>query len=99
MTEQNGYIRAISIYQNDQILSEQVIIGKRHTVVIPKSIRSKVGITEGQKVLIRVEKGRVVMEPLPEDPYRVIGEIVGRPYDENVDEKKAEKWLRKYARR
>lgn len=80
-------------------MSEQAVIGKRHTIVIPKSIRSKVGMTEGQMVLVRVEHGRVIIEPLPEDPYQVLGEIVGPPYDERVDEKNVERWLKRRANR
>lgn len=54
--------------------------------MIPKSIRKLLKIEEGQRLLI---------EPLPADPYKVLGEVVGRPYEEKADEKRAEKWLRK----
>ncbi|RLF17874.1 MAG: AbrB/MazE/SpoVT family DNA-binding domain-containing protein [Thermoprotei archaeon] len=78
-------------------MSVIVRVGKRHTVVIPKEIREKVGIKEGSKLLLRVDKNMVIMEPLPDDPFKVLGEIIGEPYREEVDEKKAIKWLMKDA--
>lgn len=80
-------------------MSEQVTVGRRHTIVVPKSIRSKVKLKEGQMVLVKVEEGKIVIEPLPEDPYRTLGEVIGEPYDEREDEKRAEEWLKKHARR
>jgi len=78
-------------------LSEQAVIGKRHTIVIPKSIRSRLNLEEGQRIIVRVEDGRIVIEPLPKDPYKILGEIIGEPYNESKDEKKVERWLKKHA--
>jgi len=33
--------------------------------VIPKSVRTELGLEEGQDVLVTVEKGRIVIEPFP----------------------------------
>ena len=78
---------------------EEAVVGKRFTIVIPKSVREAIGLREGQRVLVRAEAGRVVIEPLPDDPYRVLEEVVGEPYDEVSDEEKAEEWLRRHAGR
>ncbi|RLE79433.1 MAG: AbrB/MazE/SpoVT family DNA-binding domain-containing protein [Thermoprotei archaeon] len=78
---------------------EEAFIGKRYTLVIPKSVREEVGLKEGQRVLVRAEAGKVIIEPLPSDPYRVLGEIIGEPYDEAKEEEKAKKWLEKHAGR
>jgi len=79
------------------LTSELIVVGKRHTIVIPKSIRERVKLVEGQRLIIRVEGQRLIIEPLPQNPYRVLGEVVGQPYNEEVDEKKAEKWLKEHA--
>jgi len=78
-------------------MSEVAIIGRRYTLVIPKSIRRKLDLKEGQKVLIRLEKGRILIEPLPSNPLSVLEEVVGEPYEERKDEAKAERWLRNRA--
>ncbi len=80
-------------------MSEQVAIGKRFTIVIPKLIRKKLELKEGQSLLVRVEEAKLVLEPLPGDPYEVLKRVIGEPYEEQRDEKKAERWLRSHARR
>jgi len=80
-------------------MSEESVIGRRYTLVIPKTVREELGLVEGQGVLIRVEGGRIVIEPLPCDPYRVLEEVVGESYEEGREEPKAEEWLRSHAGR
>ncbi len=80
-------------------MSEQVAIGKRFTIVIPKQIRKKLELKEGQSLLVRVEEAKLVLEPLPRDPYDVLKRVIGEPYEERRDEKKAERWLKSHARR
>ena len=79
-------------------MSVIVKVGRRYTVVIPKEIREKIGIKEGSKLLLRIDKDTIIMEPLPDDPFRVLEEIIGEPYKEEVDERKAIRWLMKNAR-
>ncbi|RJX15171.1 AbrB/MazE/SpoVT family DNA-binding domain-containing protein [Candidatus Bathyarchaeota archaeon] len=74
----------------------EVVIGRRYTVVIPKSVREKIDIKEGQKVLVKVEENRIIIEPLPSNPYSILERIIKEPYNER-EEAKIEKWLRKYA--
>ncbi len=80
-------------------MSEQVTIGKRFTIVIPKPIRKKLELKEGQSLLIRVEETKLVLEPLPAAPYDVLKRVIGEPYNEQKDEKKAERWLKSHASR
>ncbi len=80
-------------------MSEQVAIGKRFTIVIPKLIRKKLELKEGQSLLARVEETKLVLEPLPGDPYDILERVIGEPYVERRDEKKAERWLKSHARR
>jgi len=80
-------------------MSEEQVIGRRFTVVIPKSIRKELTVREGQRILIRIEKGKIVIEPLPFDPYSIMEEIVGESYDESKEESRAEEWLKSHAGR
>jgi AbrB family looped-hinge helix DNA binding protein len=80
-------------------MSEESIIGRRYTLVIPKAVREELTLKEGQRVLIRVENGRIVIEPLPWDPYEVLEKIVGEPYEEEREEARAERWLKSRAGR
>lgn len=74
-------------------------IGRRYTLVIPKAVREELTLKEGQRVLIRVEDGRIVIEPLPWNPYKVMEEVVDEPYEEGRDEARAERWLKNRAGR
>jgi AbrB family looped-hinge helix DNA binding protein len=80
-------------------MSEDTVIGKRFTLTIPKSIREDINLQEGQRVLIRIEGGKIIIEPLPMDPEAVLKEIVKESYKEESDEKLAEEWVTKHAGR
>lgn len=80
-------------------MSEEVKIGRKYAVVIPRNVRKKLGLKEGQRALVREEVGRVVIEPLPDDPYQVLRQTLGNfSYTESKYERKAERWLRRVAR-
>lgn len=76
-----------------------MVIGKQSTLRIPKTILEKLSLKEGQRVLIRVEAEKLVLEPLPlaQDPYEVLAQVVGAPYEEAVDEPEAEAWVKRHA--
>jgi AbrB family looped-hinge helix DNA binding protein len=82
------------IFRIVTIMSEESVIGRRYTLVIPKAVREKLTLKQGQRVLIRVEGKKIVIEPLPWDPYKVLEDIVGEPYEEGKEEAKAEEWLK-----
>jgi len=80
-------------------MSEEVTIGRRFSFVIPKRVRENLGLREGQRVLVRHEGEVIVVEPLPEDPYKELSEALGDfSYSEEKYEKRAEEWLKKVAR-
>ncbi len=68
-------------------------------MVIPKSIREEVGLQEGQRALVHVEDGKIVIEPFPGDPFKTLDKVIREPYDEAREEKRVERWLRKHAGR
>ncbi len=41
--------------------------------------------------------GKIILEPLPDDPYSILDKIIKEPYKEEIDEKKAEEMLLKNA--
>ena len=45
-----------------------VITSKRGQIVIPQTIRKKLQITSGKKLLIKAEGNRAILVPLPDDP-------------------------------
>ncbi len=74
-------------------LSEIVRIGKRYTIVIPKTIRQKLGLKEGQLSEIKLEKGKIVIIPKAMDPFHRLSELIGDIEYNEETERKAEKWL------
>ncbi|RLI77499.1 AbrB family transcriptional regulator [Archaeoglobales archaeon] len=76
------------------MLEETIKVGKKNIVVIPSKIRKKVGIREGDLLKIKVEGDKILLEKLSSEPFKVLADVIGEPYIEEVDEVKAEKWLR-----
>jgi len=79
-------------------MSETTIVGKRYAVVVPKSVREKVKLEEGQRVWIRARDDKIIIEPLPRDPSAVFAELIPDQYSEEKYDKKAEEFLAKHAR-
>jgi AbrB family looped-hinge helix DNA binding protein len=79
------------------MLEENAKVGKKYIVVIPSKIRRKIGLKEGEMLRLRLEENHIVMERLA-DPFKTLAEVIGEPYEEEVDEKKAERWLRDASR-
>jgi AbrB family looped-hinge helix DNA binding protein len=80
-------------------MSEESVVGRRHTVVIPKAVRDRLALKEGQRVMVRAEGGKIVIEPLPCDPLKVLEQVLGAPYKEGVEERRAEEWVKRHAGR
>ena len=74
--------------------SDVVRVGKKFTLVIPKKVREMLGIKEGDLLSVKVKEGKIIMEPKKSDSFQVLERIIGKPYDERRDEKKAEEWLK-----
>lgn len=79
-------------------MSATTKIGKRYTVVVPKSVREKVNLEEGQNVRVKAEGNQIVIEPLPKEPLKVFAKLIPDTYSEEKYEKKAEEALTKNAR-
>lgn len=79
-------------------MSVIVRVGKRYTIVIPKEIRSRVKLREGDQVLVYVVGKSIIIEPLPNDPFKTLEKTLPKQYIEREAEEKAFKWLIKHAR-
>lgn len=65
------------------MVEEEVKVTRKYQVTIPKSVRSKVGIRIGDKLTVRSEAGRIIME-IPEyvsNPSEVLWNLFGEPLD------------------
>jgi len=54
-------------------MSETARIGKKAQLVIPKSIRERINITEGDKVFIDVVDNIIVITPVPKNISELSG--------------------------
>jgi AbrB family looped-hinge helix DNA binding protein len=77
---------------DDMSRAEVVRVGRRYTVVVPKHLREKLGLKEGDLLRIRIEEGKLILERVA-NPFKVLEEIIGEPYSEEKEEKEAERWL------
>lgn len=41
-------------------------------VVIPKSVRTRLGIELGSRLLLQVKEGGILLKPLPKDPIKAL---------------------------
>lgn len=48
------------------VLILEVTVGRRRTIVMPKRVAEMLGIGEGSRLELRVENGRIVLEPIPD---------------------------------
>jgi len=78
---------------------EIVRIGKRYTIVIPKKIREALGLKEGQKLVMRVSNNAIIMEPLPDDPFKVFERILGDFEYTRETRREAEEYLLKMVKK
>ena len=77
-----------------KVMSEKLVkVGKKFTVVIPLEIRKKVKLREGDIVKMRAENDKIIIEKA-EDPYKILERVIGKPYSEKIDEKRAERFLK-----
>ncbi len=72
-------------------MSEMARIGKKAQLVIPKSIRKRVNITEGDKVFIDVINDTIVITPVPKNISELSGIAKGL-YKEDYSAKERDNW-------
>lgn len=68
---------------DDFMVKEKVKVTRKYQVTIPQSVRSKLGIQIGDKLIVRSEARRIIME-IPEyvsNPSEVLWNLFGKPLD------------------
>ncbi len=69
-------------------------VGRKFEIVIPKNVRERVNIEEGDLLEVEVEENKIILKKVKYNPYEVLKRVVGESYNEEIDEKKAERWLK-----
>ena len=67
-------------------MSIVVRVDRKGRVVIPKDLREKVGIREGSLVQVRVEGGRVVIEPVGSIAIKYYASVKIKRWPKDLDE-------------
>jgi AbrB family looped-hinge helix DNA binding protein len=68
-------------------------IGKRFSVIIPKEIREKLGLKEGDTIIIKKKESDIVISTEKISPFKKLANLLGTfPYNEKVEEE-TEKFL------
>jgi len=73
---------------------EEVTVTRKYQITIPKKTRSKLGIEIGDKLLVKEEEGRIVIE-IPErvtDPSAFLWNLSKKPMDIDVVKLVEESW-------
>jgi len=65
----------------------------RYRLTLPKEVRKRFRIVEGQKFFLVPHGDDLIMKAVPEDPSKEMSKITGNFQFNKKDRKKAEKWL------
>ena len=78
-------------------LKEEVKVTRKYQVTIPESVRSKLGVKIGDKLIVRSEKKRIIMEASKRisNPSDSLWCLFGKPLDVDAVKLIEESW--KYA--
>jgi len=77
---------------------EEVKVTRKYQVTIPESVRSKLGVKIGDKLIVRSEAKRIIMEaPLHiSNPSDVLWNLFGKPLNIDATKLVEESWKRTY---
>ncbi|MHB1867956.1 MAG: AbrB/MazE/SpoVT family DNA-binding domain-containing protein [Nitrososphaerales archaeon] len=70
-----------------------VRLDRRHRVTLPKEVRKRFRVVEGQKFFLIPSGDDLIMKSVPKDPSKELSKIVGDFQFDKEDRKNAEKWL------
>lgn len=60
-------------------------LSSKHQIVIPREAREKLGLRAGDRLHVRVEGDRIVMERVPADPVAELEGLFEGAYGEDSD--------------
>lgn len=76
------------------VTKEEVKVTRKYQVTIPESVRSKLGVKIGDKLIVRSEAKRIIME-IPEhiqNPSNALWNLFGKPLDIDATKLIEESW-------
>lgn len=60
-------------------LTMEIRVGRKRTIVIPKSVAEALGIDEGSRLILEVRSGCIILKPVPDAIYlSLYGEKIAR---------------------
>ncbi|MHA1265864.1 MAG: AbrB/MazE/SpoVT family DNA-binding domain-containing protein [Candidatus Helarchaeota archaeon] len=71
----------------------KIRIGKRFSVIIPKEIREKLGLKEGDLITIKKSENKIIITPEKISPFKKLANLVGDIRYNDETKKEAEKYL------
>ncbi|MHA1589721.1 MAG: AbrB/MazE/SpoVT family DNA-binding domain-containing protein [Candidatus Njordarchaeales archaeon] len=72
-----------------------VTVSRKYQVTIPKDIREKLGIKVGDKVIVRLEDKRIIIEPIVKEkdkPLKRLLSLIDKPLDIDAVKLVEESW-------
>ncbi len=75
-------------------MSEEVKVTRKYQVTIPESVRSKLGVKIGDKLIVKSENKRIIMEPAKRvsNPSDALWNLFGKSLDVDATKLVEESW-------
>jgi len=79
-------------------VKEEVKVTRKYQVTIPESVRSKLGVKIGDKLIVKSENKRIIMEASRHvsNPSDVLSNLFGKPLSINATKLVEESWKETY---
>lgn len=76
------------------VLSEEVKVTRKYQVTIPERVRTKLGVKIGDKLTVKSEDKRIIMETTThiENPSNALWNLFGKPMDVDATRLVEESW-------
>src|SRR4030042_879415 len=81
-----------------ETLHDEVKVTRKYQVTIPESVRSELGVKIGDKLVVKAENKRIIMEAPKHvsNPSDVLWNLFGTPIDVNATKPVEESWKKTY---
>jgi AbrB family looped-hinge helix DNA binding protein len=81
-------------FMGSLVTKEEVKITRKYQVTIPESVRSKLGVRIGDKLIVRSEGKRIIMETpqIVSNPSDVLWNLFGKPLNIDATKLVEESW-------
>ena len=78
------------------VAKEEVKVTRKYQITIPKSVRSKLGVKIGDRLIVRSEGRRIIIETSEHisNPSDVLWNLFGKPLDIDATKLVEESWMK-----